>query len=97
MPSVDNMFSHCDDIADDVLLMWRLRRSVRQSLVYVDGQLEYGVGLPGFPAFCVLLCPLSPTDPAVLKEEIIRITTTSETLGNKYTIMTGDYATYELA
>ena len=72
---------------------------------------KYGVGLPGFPAFCARLCPeyrsskiaylplipLSPTDPSVLKEEMIRIATTSATLGNKYTIITGDQATYELA
>ena len=111
IPSVDNLFSHCDDLAEDLLLVWRLGRSVRESLVYVDGQLEYGVGLPGFPAFCARLCPehrsskiaylplipLSPTDPSVLKEEMIRIATTSATLGNKYTIITGDQATYELA
>ena len=68
-------------------------------------------GLPGFPAFCAHLCPehisskiayhplipSSPTDPAVLKEEMTRIATTSATLGNKYTMITGDQATYALA
>ena len=38
IPSVDNLFSHCDNIAEDLLLVWRLGRSVRESLVYVDGQ-----------------------------------------------------------
>ena len=56
LPYVDNLFSHCDDIAKDLLLVWRLGRSVRESLVYADGQLEYGVGLPGFTAFCARLC-----------------------------------------
>ena len=97
---MNNLFPQCDDIVEDLLLVWRLGRYVRESLVYVDGQLEYGVGLP---SFCARLCPehrsskiaylplipLSPTDPAVLKEE--------DSLGNKYTIITGDQATYELA
>ena len=109
--SVDSLFSRCDDIADDLLLVWRLGRSVLESSASEDGQLEYGVGLPGFTAFCahlfpkqraskiayLPLIPSSPTDPAVLKEEMIRIATTSAKLGNKYTIITGDQATYELA
>ena len=33
----------------------------------------------------------------VLKEEMTRIATTSATLGNKYTMITGDQATYALA
>ena len=58
IPSVDNLVSHCNDIADYLLLVWRLGRSVRESLVYVDGQLEYSVGLPEFPDyFCARLCP----------------------------------------
>ena len=57
IPSVDNLFSHCYDTAENLVLVWRLGRSVLESLVYVDGQLEYGVGLPGFPAFCARLCP----------------------------------------
>ncbi|KAF3854194.1 hypothetical protein F7725_022249 [Dissostichus mawsoni] len=68
-------------------------------------------GLPGFSAFCadlhphrpasiigyLPLIPASPTDPAVLKEEIKRLVKTSHALGDKYTIITGDQATYELA
>ncbi|KAL7370485.1 hypothetical protein ABVT39_002010 [Epinephelus coioides] len=39
----------------------------------------------------------SPTDPSVLKEEMKRLVTTSHALGDKYTIITGYQATYELA
>ena len=43
------------------------------------------------------LIPLSPTYSAVLEEKMIRIATTTATLGNKYTIIPGDQATYEIA
>ena len=67
--------------------------------------------LPGLSAFCarvsthheaskigyLSLIPASSTDPAVLKEEKLRIVKISKILGDKYTIITGDQATYELA
>ena len=31
IPFADNLFSHCDDIAEDLLLVWRLGRSVREA------------------------------------------------------------------
>lgn len=67
--------------------------------------------LPGFSAFCadlhphrksstigyLPLIPASPTDPAVLKEVMKRLVNTSHALADKYTIIIGDQATYELA
>ena len=66
---------------------------------------------PGFSAFCARLSPhktaskmgylpmipASPTDPAVLKEEMSRLVKTAHVLGDRWTIITGDQATYELA
>ncbi|KAK5916164.1 hypothetical protein CesoFtcFv8_001687 [Champsocephalus esox] len=76
-----------------------------------DAPPDAEVGLPGFSAFCadlhphipasiigyLPLIPASLTGPAVLKEEMKWLIKTSHALGDKYTIITGDQATYELA
>ncbi|KAL3067501.1 hypothetical protein OYC64_017263 [Pagothenia borchgrevinki] len=90
--------------------MWRLARVVTTSEL-LDAPPDAEAGLPGFSAFCadlhphrpasiigyLPLIPASPTDRAVLKEEIKRLVKTLHALGDKYTIITGDQATYELA
>jgi hypothetical protein len=67
--------------------------------------------LPGFSAFYARLhprkqastigylplIPASPTNPAVLKDEMTRLVKTSHALDDRWTIITGDQATYELA
>jgi len=67
--------------------------------------------LPGFAAFYgrllphedaskigyLPLIPSSPTDPCVLKEEMKRLINIAHALGDKWTIITGDQVTYELA
>ena len=100
-----------DGTAEDILLLWKIGRVLATSQVISipdDARLEE---LPGFSAFCaslsthheaskigyLSLIPASPTDPAVMKEEMARITKISKALGDKYTVITGDQATYELA
>ena len=67
--------------------------------------------LPSFPAFCsrfspkkprsrigyLPLIPQCPTDPSVVKEEMIRLVNLTYALGHEYTIIAGDPATFELA
>ena len=43
------------------------------------------------------LIPSSPTDPRVLKEEMKRLVNTAHALGDRWTIITGDQATYQVA
>ncbi len=43
------------------------------------------------------MIPSSPTNPAVLKEEMTRLVRLSDILGDTRTVITGDQATYELA
>ena len=43
------------------------------------------------------LIPASHTNLTILKEEMTRLVKTSQALGDKWTIITGDQATYELA
>ncbi|KAJ4924862.1 hypothetical protein JOQ06_003812 [Pogonophryne albipinna] len=90
--------------------MWHLARMVTTSEL-LDALPDAEAGLPGFSAFCADLHPHRPasiigylpliqeslTDPAVLKEEMKRLIKTSHALGDKYTIIIGDQATYELA
>ena len=99
-----------DNSAEQLLLIWRLGRCVVTSqLLHVP--YEDDVTLPGFSAFCARqlehkqackigylpLIPASPTDPAVLKEEMARLVKISHALGDTWTVITGDQATYELA
>jgi hypothetical protein len=55
--------------------------------------IEEEAGLSGFSAFC---SRLSPTDPAVMKEEMTWLVQTSTTLGNQWAIITRDKITHEL-
>ena len=98
--SLDSLNTECDGTADVMLLIWRLGR-----IVAADN------GLPSFSAFCVRLLPYneaskigylplipdSPTNPAVFNEEMIRLIKTSRALGERWTAITGEQATYELA
>ncbi|KAK1874950.1 2-C-methyl-D-erythritol 4-phosphate cytidylyltransferase [Dissostichus eleginoides] len=107
---LESLDTSSDGTAEDLLLMWRLARMVTTSEL-LDAPPDAESGLPGFSAFCadlhphrpasiigyLPLIPASPTDPAVLKEEMKRLVKTSHALGDKYTIITGDQATYELA
>ena len=43
------------------------------------------------------LIPGPPTDPSLPRKEMIRLVQTSQTLGDTWTVITGDQATYELA
>ncbi len=66
---------------------------------------------PGFSAFAARLLPEkkaskvgylpripeSPSDPSVVKESMTHLVKAAEALGDKWTIITGDQATYELA
>ena len=107
---LENLETSSDGTAEDLLLVWRLARTVTTSQL-LDAPPGAEAGLPGFSAFCadlhphrpasiigyLPLIPASPTDPTVLKEEMKRLVKTSHVLGDKYTIITGDQATYELA
>ncbi|XP_030833483.1 uncharacterized protein LOC105441519 [Strongylocentrotus purpuratus] len=107
---LESLMTSSDGQAEDVLLMWRLGRMITTSQL-LDAPTDLGAGLPGFSAFCadlhphrqasiigyLPLIPSSPTNPTILKEMMIRLVKTSRALGDKYTIITGDQATYELA
>ncbi len=106
---LESLATSSDGTAEDLLLIWHLARMVTTSQL-LNAPPDAGI-LPGFSAFCaglhphrqastigyLPLIPASPTDPAVLKEEMKRLVNTSCALGDKYTIITGDQATYELA
>ncbi|KAF3844264.1 hypothetical protein F7725_013605 [Dissostichus mawsoni] len=106
---LESLDTSSDGTAEDLLLMWRLARMVTTSEL-LDAPPDAEAGLPGFSAFCadlhphrpasiigyLPLIPASPTDPAVLKEEMKQPFKTSHALGDKYTIITGDQATYKL-
>ena len=111
IPSVESLSTECDGTAHELLLMWYLGRLMVATLQLTVEDIAAEAGLPGFSAFCARLfgkkkaskiaylplIPASPTDPAVLKEEMTRLVQTSTKLGNQWTIITGDQATYELA
>uniref|UniRef100_UPI00358F52E3 uncharacterized protein isoform X1 n=1 Tax=Myxine glutinosa TaxID=7769 RepID=UPI00358F52E3 len=107
---VNSLETASDETAEEMLLFWRLGRQVKTSqLLHVP--YEGDPDLPGFSAFCAQLLPhhkasriaylplipASPTDPAVLKEEMTWLVQTSHALGDTWTVITGDQATYELA
>ena len=97
---VKSLETSSDNTAKDMLLMWRLGRMVEQEF-----------DLPSFSAFCARLLPYnvaskiaylplipaSPTDPAILKETMTLLVNTSYALGDRWPVITGDQATYELA
>ena len=80
-------------------------------IIRCSGDGDITAGLPGFSAFCGMLyeqkqasniayLPLIPeslTDHMVLQEEMIRLVKTSNFIGNEWTVICGDQATYELA
>ena len=106
---LENLETSSDGTAEDLLLVWRLARTVTTSQL-LDAPPGAEAGLPGLSAFCadlhphrpariigyLPLIPASPTDPTVLKEKMKRLVKTSHVLGDKYGIITGDQATYEL-
>jgi len=105
---IENLATLCDNTAEVLLQVWRLGRIAPASQLLNVPSEEL---LPGFSAFCgrllphedaskigyLPLIPASPTDPCVLKEEIKRLVNTAHALGDRWTIITGDQATYELA
>lgn len=108
--SLENIQTECDGFADNLLLMWKLARVSSSTSTLFDVSSPAAM-LPGFSAFCSRLLPVegpsrvgyfpilpqSPTNPAVLQEEMKRLVKASRSLGNEWTIITGDQATYELA
>ena len=106
---LESLMTSSDGQAEDVLLMWRLGRMITTSQL-VDAPTDLEAGLPGLSAFYadlhphrqatingyLLLIPSSLTDCTVLNEMTIRLVRTSHALGDNYTIITGDQATYEL-
>ena len=107
---LESLKTSSDGHAEDLLLVWHLGRMITSSQL-MDTPADAEAGLPGFSSFCadlhthrqastigyLPLIPSSPTDPAVLKEEMMRLVKTLRAIGDKYTIITGDQATYELA
>ena len=108
--SLESLQTVCDDSAWDALLIWRLGRFQSSSRILSSTPVENLI-FPGFSAFCaqcfsyerhsnigyLTLLPHSPTDPKVLKEEMVRLVKISHALGDRYTIITGDQLTYELS
>lgn len=108
--SLESLETQSDGTANDILLLWRLGRIAATSELLSVSDEDLGE-LPGLSAFCaklsvhhdaskigyLSLIPASPTDPAVLREEMLRIAKISKVLGDKHTIITGDQATYEMA
>ena len=92
--SVESLFTKCDDIAKDLHLLWCLGRNALSS-DESDNE-TVNTDLPGFQAFTARFCdikkeskvyylpwkPESPTYPAVIKEEMLRLVQTSTKLGN---------------
>ena len=107
---LENIATHSNGHAEDVLLVWRLGRLVTTSHL-LEVPKDANIELPGFSSFCASLhpqrqastigylplIPASPNNPAVVKEEMMRLVKTSEALGDKNTIITADQATYEIA
>ena len=107
---VDSLHTQADRTAEDMLLVYRLGRVATTSQL-IDIPCETESSLPGCSAFCARLhphnqaskigylplIPASPTNPAVLKEEMTRLVKTSCLLGDRWTVITGDQATYEAA
>ena len=110
MLSIDNLQTTDDGSAHKLWLVWRFRRVVQISSQLLEIS-QRDETFPGFSNFCAQvfskrpsskiaslpLIPVSSTNPAVLKEELVRIVKTSQVLGDNWTIVTGDQATYELA
>ena len=108
--AVGSLETPSDNMADAMLLVWRLGRQIRTSQL-LDVPYDGETCLPGFSAFWARLLPhrkaskigylplipASPTDPAVMKEEMTRLVNTSHALRDEWTVITGDQATYELA
>ena len=108
--SFQSLQTECDEIADNLLLVWKVSRVAAVSNTHLDVQPTELI-IPGFPTFCAQqftvhdaskvgyfpLIPDTPTKPAVLQEAMKRVVETSQALGNEFTIITGDQATYELA
>ena len=108
--SIDCLQTKDDGFAQNLLLTWRLCRTVSVSSKILDVS-QVGDSFPGFPSYCAKyfprrpastvaylpLIPCSPTNPAVLKEEMLRLVKLSQAIGDKWTVITGDQATYELA
>lgn len=111
IPSVENLSTECDNSAEKIHLVWLLGCMLQANEQLSPMADEVSKSLPGFSAFCaslfdkkyaskiayVPLNPKSPTDPAVVKEEMLQLMTTSQKLGNQWTVITGDQAVFELA
>ena len=104
--AVGSLETPSDNTAVEMLLVWHLARQVRTPQL-LDMLYEGEACLPGFSAFCVRLLPhhkaskirylplipKSPTDPAMLKEEMTWLVKTSRALGDKWNVITGNQAT----
>jgi len=107
---VEDLASLSDNSAEMMLQVWQLGRIAPVSQLLKLNVASEEV-LPGFSAFYgrllphedaskigyLPLIPSSPTDPCMLKEEMKRLINIAHALGDKWTIITGDQATYELA
>lgn len=103
--NLESLETQSNGISDHMLLIWRIGRIADTSQLSSLSDREHDE-LPGFSAFCaristhheaskigyLSLIPASPTDTAVMKEEIARIVKISEALGCKYAVVTGDQA-----
>lgn len=109
--TLESLETQSDGTADDILLLGRIGRILATSQLLSMLDEEELRELPGFSAFSaqlsipreaseigyLSLIAASPTNPGVMKEEMNRIVKISKTLGDKYMVITGDQATYELA
>ena len=107
---VDNLHTRADRTSEYMLLVYRLGRAATISQLF-DSPCKIESGLPGFSAFCARLhphnqaskigyisfIPSSPNNPAMLKDEMARLVKTPCLLGDQWTVITGDQATYEAA
>lgn len=109
--TLESLETQSDGTANDILILWRIGRTITTSQLLSVPNEEELRGLPGLSAFCagvsthhaasnigyLFLIPASPTDPAIMTDEMDRLVKISKSLGDKYTVITGDQATYELA
>ena len=102
---VDSLHTQADRTSKYMLLVYHLGRAATTSQL-LDIPCERESGLPWFSTsstqpsqqdWMLIFIPAFLTNPAVLKEEMTRLVKTSCLLGDQWTVITADQATYEAA
>ena len=106
---VDNLHTRADRTSEYMLLVYRLGRAatISQLLDIPCKIVAYQDSRHSVQDFIhttkparldtYFFIPASPTNPAVLKDEMVRLVKTPCLPGDQWTVITGDQATYEAA